>query len=127
MSHVAFWIFFCGCRGFCHRTESDLFLFSCQAGSPYLVSPSTRGHVKVSSPNTGSFILFNQFLLARAGGGECHLSRKMSRTPTSALQVITTSGVYELLQGGWFRHDGFVLSRSSIEEAGVTMLLTLGI
>ena len=24
--HVAFWIF-CRCRGFCHRTESDLFLF----------------------------------------------------------------------------------------------------
>ena len=24
--HVAFFKFFCGCRGFCHRTESDLFL-----------------------------------------------------------------------------------------------------
>ena len=27
--HVAFWIFFVDVRGFCHRTESDLFLFLC--------------------------------------------------------------------------------------------------
>ena len=25
--HVAHWIFFCGCMGFCHRTKSDLFHF----------------------------------------------------------------------------------------------------
>ena len=25
--HVAFLDFFCRCRGFCHRTESDIFLF----------------------------------------------------------------------------------------------------
>ena len=37
--HVAFWIFFCGCRGFCHMTESDLFpfllqLYPCTTGYP---------------------------------------------------------------------------------------------
>ena len=27
--------FFCGCRGFCHRTESDLFLFFCYPSVVY--------------------------------------------------------------------------------------------
>ena len=28
--------FFCGCRGFCHKTESDLFLFLSMAFSTYI-------------------------------------------------------------------------------------------
>ena len=27
LSHFFLFFFFCGCRGICHRTESDLFLF----------------------------------------------------------------------------------------------------
>ena len=40
--------FFCRCRGFCHRTESDLFLFTCD-----ILSPSTE--ICQSGSNTGTW------------------------------------------------------------------------
>ena len=35
--------FFCECRGFCHRTESDLFLFLLQKQSSKMYKPFSKG------------------------------------------------------------------------------------
>ena len=42
-----FFGFFCGCGGFCHRTESDLFLFLLQQGNPYLFLLRSYDYLKI--------------------------------------------------------------------------------